>query len=80
MHESKPEKGLKDGPDVSEALGTNEKIDALIETNSIVAVALCRIYDVLMCQYAESDEADARKLRDLHQQGKLRSQIPWLEQ
>lgn len=55
-----------------------EMNSAIAESNSIVAVALMRVYDVLMCMYGEQDSTDAIKLRDEHEAGKLRSNIPWL--
>lgn len=64
---------------IPEALGDDELIAALVESNSITAVALLRIYDVLACIYGELNEADAAELVKLHAQGKLRSQLPFLD-
>lgn len=43
------------------------------------AIALMRIYDVLMSMYAEMNEEDARKLAEIHRAGGIRSTLPFLD-
>ena len=80
MEEVKPAKGLDEGiPEPTEEAQTHDLIAAVAESNSITAVALMRVYDVLMCLYADSDPVDAKKLAQEHKDGKIRSEIPWLD-
>lgn len=85
MKETKPQKGLKDDmTEQHDVFGNippveSELLEALNESNGIAAISLLRIYDVLMCMYAETNEDDARALIELHNNGKLRAQLPWLD-
>lgn len=74
MEEVKPTKGLSD-----EVMEKPSPLESIAESNSIIAVTLLRIYDVLMCHYGEVDQEDAINLANLHKQGKIRSDLPWLD-
>jgi len=72
MHESKPE-GI-DGP------SNDERLEAVHQALSVIAINQLRLYDVLMGIYGEKNHEDAVELANLHKQGHIRGEIPWLEQ
>lgn len=71
MHESKPE-GISDG-------SVQEQLDQMHQALSALAIAQLRIYDVLMSLYGETNHEDAVALANLHKQGKLRGELPFLD-
>lgn len=75
-------KEVKPGvPPTSEELleSHSQLLQQLIEANSIMAVALLRIYDVLASHYAEVNAGDAQDLVELHLKGQIRGDIPFLD-
>lgn len=76
------ESNIAEASALKETTGPNaEELQAMMfDMVSMQTVALMRIYDVLMCQYADGNSVDAKALMELHNAGKVRSTIPWMEQ
>jgi len=75
LKEVQPEKGLtSEGP-------VEENIDAFGPevAPGLTLVTLMRIYDVLMAQYRLSSPEGAKRLHDLHAEGKILGSLPYLD-
>ena len=78
MKEVKNEKGLSEEPadqvaeDVVSAFGPET-------APGLTLVTLMRIYDVLLAQYRLSSPEGAKRLHDLHAEGKILGSLPYLD-
>ena len=70
---------MSEGPD--EGLDPNEGVDPFDPSvvGGVQLIVLMRIYDVVMAIYTDIDKEGAKKLYDLHAQGKVLGSEPSLD-